>query len=492
MVVGFLAYFANPPPKVPVSEILQRLKTVPYLPIIIGLTVLRLITASVTGLVPDETYYWLWAQHPAAGYYDHPPMVAWWITASTAIFGHSPFAVRLPFILSFLALCWLMFDAARALFDDVVARRTLLWLNACLLLSIGSVIATPDPPSVLMWGMGLWALARLIASGQGWWWLVFGAAAGLGVEAKYTNLFLGLGVAVWMAISRDARRWLLTPWPYAGTIVAFAGMAPNFLWNLTHDFATLQKQFGRMEAGQFTLKYLFEFLLSQPLLLNPLICAFAAAGAAAWWRERSDTRLALLVALPLPLIVYMLLHVFHDRIQGNWPAPIFPGLVLLAACAAQPSWPRVRAWTAPVGIATSVIALMVLSLSSVIKLPGAAGLSQGWDKVAAVVRQHHKQPGMAFVATTDYNTQGQLSFQLRDLTVIGMVERKRYTWLIPNAEGHTGLIVVQARRSVNLDVCFDDVRELGTVSRLDKPNPKSDFRLYSGRLKAPRCELSEN
>lgn len=474
----------------PVSEILQRLKTIPYLPILIGLTVLRLTTASLSGLVPDEAYYWLWAQHPAAGYYDHPPMVAWWITASTAILGHSPFSIRLPFVLSFLALSWLMFDAGRALFNETVARRTLLWLNACLLLSVGSVIATPDPPSVLMWGAGLWALTRLIASNQGWWWLVFGAFAGLGVEAKYTNLFLGLGVAVWVAINRDARRWLLTPWPYLGGMVALIGMAPNLLWNLTHDFATLQKQFGRIEAGQFTLGYLVEFLLSQPLLLNPLICAFAASGAAAWWRERSDMRLSLLIALPLPLIVYMLTHVFHDRIQGNWPAPIFPGLVLLAAYVAETHRPRLRSWTAPVGIAISVVALAVLALSSLIRLPGAAGLSQGWDKVAKAVRQH--QSGAAFVATTDYNTQGELSFHLRGQNVIGMVERERYTWSTLEAAGQTALIVVQARRSINLDVCFEDVRELATVSRLEKPNPKSDFRLYSGRLKTARCELTEN
>ena len=476
----------------PVSEILKRLKTIPYLPIIIGLTVLRLITAGVSGLVPDEAYYWLWAQHPAAGYYDHPPMVAWWITASTALFGHSPFAVRLPFILSFLALSWLMFDAARTLFNDAVARRTLLWLNACLLLSIGSIIATPDPPSVLMWAAGLWALARLIASGQGGWWLVFGLFAGLGVEAKYTNLFLGLGVALWVAINRDARRWLLTPWPYAGAVVALVAMAPNLLWNLTHDFATLQKQFGRIEAGQFTLEYLFEFLLSQPLLLNPLICAFAAMGAVTWWRNHSDARLALLVALPLPLIVYMLTHVFHDRIQGNWPAPIFPGLVLLAAYTAEAKWSGLRAWTAPLGITITLIALMVLSFGSVVRLPGAAGLSQGWDKIAGNVRHHQRQSDAVFVATTDYNTQGELSFHLRDATVVGMVERERYTRPTSDVAGQTALIVVQARRSINLNACFEDVRELATVSRLEKPNPKSDFRLYSGRLKAARCELPEN
>lgn len=489
---GFLAYLASQSRyKRGVTTLLSRFKSIPYLPVIIGLTVLRLVTASTTGLVPDEAYYWLWAQHPAAGYYDHPPMVAWWIAVSTAVFGDSALAVRLPFVLSFLVLSWLMFDAARVLFGTAVARRTLLWLNACLLLSIGSVIATPDPPSVLMWVAGLWALSRLTASGKGWWWLVFGAAAGLGVEAKYTNLFLGLGVVVWVAMDRNARRWLTTPWPYAGALVALAAMAPNLLWNLAHDFATVNKQFGRIGAKTFTLRYLIEFLVSQPVLLNPLIFAFAALGAKIAWRNRLESRWTLLVALPLPLLAYMLVHVFHDRIQGNWPAPIFPGLVLLAAVAAEDRWPRLRTWAAPLGIGLTVLVLALLALGSVVKLPGAAGLSQGWDTVAASIQRRQGEAGATFVATTDYNTQGELTFHMKGMPVIGMVERERYGWPIPDMTGKMALIVVQARKSPKLAACFADVREIGLVSRLGTPDPKSDLRLYSGRLKTARCEVPE-
>ena len=61
-----------------------RLKAIPYLPLILVLTGLRLIAAARAGLAPDESYYWLWAQHPAFGYYDHPPMVALVIRAGTA------------------------------------------------------------------------------------------------------------------------------------------------------------------------------------------------------------------------------------------------------------------------------------------------------------------------------------------------------------------------------------------------------------------------
>ncbi len=474
------------------SALLARLKAIPYLPLLTALTVLRLITAARADLVPDESYYWLWAQHPAAGYYDHPPMVAWWIGAFTTVLGPSPFTVRLPFILSFLAASWLMYDAARRLFDQAVARRTVLWLNACLLVSVGSVIATPDPPSVLMWVAGLWALARLKASGNGWWWLVFGLAAGLGVEAKYTNFFLGMGVAAWMILDRDARRWLVSPALYLGLIVAVAAMAPNLIWNASHGYATLAKQFGRMETGGLTGKFLVELIVSQPLLLNPLIFVFVVTAVKGWLKDR-DPRLTLLIALPLPLVAYLFVHVFHDRIQGNWPAPVFPGLVLLAAASADTitgKWlTHLRTWAAPFGIAISVLFLVYLGLGNFAPLSGAAGLSQGWDTVTGHVRRMQVTRGAQFIATVDYDTEGELSFHLPGVPVIGMAERARYNWPTNEKAGQTAIVVVPASHMPDLYGCFDDVTDLGTVSRGPKPNPKSDFRLYSGRLKAAGCEI---
>ncbi|ESQ88259.1 hypothetical protein ABAC460_16500 [Asticcacaulis sp. AC460] len=505
---------------------LARLTQYPWLTaVVIGMTVLRLITASQVGLVPDEAYYWLWAQHPDLGYYDHPPMVAWWIMATTNYFFDSGFFVRLSFVLSFLGLSWLTYDSARVLFDTAIARRAVLWLNACLLLSIGSVVATPDPPSVLMWAGGLWALARLLTSNKGWWWLVFGLFAGLGVEAKYTNLFLGLGVAAWMVMDKPARRWLLTPWPYLGGLVALAAMAPNLMWNLNHDWTTVEKQFGRIGAQDFTLKFLIEFILSQPLLLNPLIFVFAALGVLAAF-QNSESRLKLLVALPLPLFAYLLVHVFHDRIQGNWTAPVFPGLVLLGAVVAEgiegKGWNRARWLAAPLGIALSVGALVFLALTP--RLPGMGGLSEGWQRLANEIPRH-PGPRVKWIATTDYNTHAELayvgkqsvyynpepffplaccSFHWMQPTLYAMAERERYPWQSSPPAGQSkgfpwqgpppeglALIVVAADKPVDIGKCFSKVQDVGTASRTEKPGKKSSYRLYTGTLKDPNCDLAD-
>ncbi len=473
-----------------------RLKAIPFPILLTVMTVLRLVAAARAPLVPDETYYALWARHPAVGYYDHPPTVAWWIDA-TSVFASAALSIRLLFVLSFIALSWLVFDTGKTLFGSAVARRSLLWLNACLMLSVGTVLATPDPPSVLMWAGGLWALARLQASGKGYWWLVFGLFAGLGVEAKYTNFFLGLGVVLWFMLDREARKSLLTPWPYLGGLVAVAAMAPNLLWNAQHHWLTLAKQFGRITPGHLTAKYLIEFVVSQPALLNPLIFVFVVVAAMAWWKGRDDRRLALLVALPAPAIAYMLVHVFHDRIQGNWTAPLFPGLVVLAAVGAEGitgKWlVRCRDWAAPLGIGLSALALVVLDLGSAMPAIGAAGSGQGWDRLSRDIGVRATTAGASWIAPMDYDTEGELSYHLRGSDITAMEERDRYNW--PNADAahvaQVALIVVPADRHPLLDHCFNGLSDLGVLSRGVKHNARSEFHLYSGRLTMTGCEVEE-
>ena len=63
--------------------------------ITIAAGVVRLVVGALTPLFPDETYYWDWSRHLAAGYFDHPPAIAWTIGAGALVGGATPFGVRL-------------------------------------------------------------------------------------------------------------------------------------------------------------------------------------------------------------------------------------------------------------------------------------------------------------------------------------------------------------------------------------------------------------
>jgi len=52
-------------------------------------------------LIDDEAYYNFWSTSISLGYYDHPPMVAWWIYLGKFIFGSTTLGVRFFPVLSF-------------------------------------------------------------------------------------------------------------------------------------------------------------------------------------------------------------------------------------------------------------------------------------------------------------------------------------------------------------------------------------------------------
>jgi 4-amino-4-deoxy-L-arabinose transferase-like glycosyltransferase len=61
-----------------------------FLPVaifLVLLTIFRLWTMAHIELNSDEAYYWLWSRVPSAGYYDHPPMIAWFLKLFSFAFG---------------------------------------------------------------------------------------------------------------------------------------------------------------------------------------------------------------------------------------------------------------------------------------------------------------------------------------------------------------------------------------------------------------------
>ncbi len=180
----------------------RRLTGWPSLPLAIaitGMALLRVLVAANTGLTDDEAYYRLWALVPAISYVDHPPMTAWMIAAGMWCVGDNPVGIRLAAPLTSLVIPFVMWRTTAILFDRGKAECATWFTLAMPLLAVSGVIVTPDTPSVLFWGLTVWALAELHNSRNANWWLAVGLFSGLGLLSKYVALFLGAGIALWIA-----------------------------------------------------------------------------------------------------------------------------------------------------------------------------------------------------------------------------------------------------------------------------------------------------
>ena len=460
-----------------------------------ALTLLRLLVAGLAPLSPDEAYYWVWSRAPAPGYLDHPPMVAAWIGAGTRLAGEGALGVRLLGPLSAAAGSLLLAHAAEGLFPGRGAGvRAAVLLNATLLLGVGAVTMTPDTPLVLFWTAALWALVRILRTGRGVWWLAVGAAAGGALLSKYTGVLLGAGVLIWLAWVPPLRRWLRDPWPYAGGAVAVALFAPVAIWNAGHGWASFVKQGGR--AGDWdpaeALRHLSELLGGQIGLATPLVFALFAAGALAAARRlpARDPAWTLLAALILPGAAVFVQHALGDRVQGNWPAVLYPAAAVAAGALDGRPWRRLWRPAAVLGFVLTGL-VYVQTVAAPLPLPrrldpGLARLA-GWPELAREADELRAREGAAYLAAESYALASELAWHAPPgVAVLGVEERWRLFDLprpddaAPTGDaGRAGLLVQSTRRSEPPDPArWRDVREVGRLVRARAGVVAEEYRVY--------------
>jgi 4-amino-4-deoxy-L-arabinose transferase-like glycosyltransferase len=335
----------------------RRLRVWPSVAAIaVAAAVLRALAFSATELYSDEAYYWLWSLRPAAGYYDHPPLVAWLI-ALTAPLARGELGVRLAFLVAgaltvvFAALLARELalspspprgerDGARGSGGEApgadartVILHAALLTAAAPLLSIIGAMALPDAPVAAAYTAALWLLAR--ARGTRWLWA--GAAVGVALLAKYTAALLAPALLFLVLWDGELRRELRTPWPWLGALLATAMFLPCLLWNARHDWVSIRFQLGHGFNGNATLGSFVEYVAGQLAGAGPVALA---GGALLLLRSRGSAEKRVAAATLLPLLVTTW-SALRGKVEANWPALAYPALCAAAAVALARLRPRV-------------------------------------------------------------------------------------------------------------------------------------------------------
>jgi dolichol-phosphate mannosyltransferase len=303
------------------------------------LLALRLAFLGIVNLLPEEAYYWNYAQHLDIGYLDHPPMVAWLIWAGTHLFGDTEFGVRIGAYLTWIATGFFVFQLTRNLFGRLPALISIV-LIATLPFYFGSgLMMMPDTPLTAAWAGALYFLERALIGEKhkAWWGL--GLCIGLGMLSKYTIALLGPATLVFVLLDPRSRRWLLRPEPYLAVAIAAGLFSPVIYWNATHDWASFAFQSSRRleDSMNFSLP---ELIGSAALLLSPL--GLMVALAVLWPRRRSfrgretdlsSARRSLFIKIYtlVPLSVFIAFSLLH-QIKLNWTGPVW--LAVLPAMSA--------------------------------------------------------------------------------------------------------------------------------------------------------------
>jgi 4-amino-4-deoxy-L-arabinose transferase-like glycosyltransferase len=437
------------------------------------LTAMRMVYAGVIELRTDEAYYWTWSKESVLSFLDHPPMIAWFIRFGTAIFGDTHFGVRFAGVLAMLAMQLLLADMVRRVTHDIRAVvLAVLMPEAAVYYGLLMAKVAPDVALIPFAVAMVWALVRLVESGDARWWLAAGVFAGLALLSKFTAVMLLPAVLAFMLIPDWRRRWLVSPYPWLAALITVLIFSPVLIWNVQHDWASFRFQFVRAAAThELSLRTVGEFFGLQFFLVGPILLPVVLSGVAltAWRAYRRLDAAAILLSLCVIVpFGYFLWKSLTLRIGDTWPMFLWPlGFAAAAiniATLPRENWPAwmIRSTIAWANIAiASGIALVVgtflYSVASPWNFFGKAdpiGGEAGYEQVANRAQAEMQKIGATWVATTDYRTYAMLRWYLNGrVPVVQINERGRFLGFrdpgMNLIKGHTGLYVAREPDQTN-------------------------------------------
>jgi hypothetical protein len=306
------------------------------------------------GLYPDEAQYWFWAQHLAFGYYSKPPLVAWLIALTTAMFGEGEFGVRLSAPLLHGVAAGFVYALGTRLYDRRVGFWAALVYASLPAVSLSALLISTDAVLMPCWAAALYCFVRAREEEGRRWWLATGIAVGLGLLAKYAMAYWLISAFGFVLLLKAERRHL------RGLLLALAvGLliaAPNLWWNGNHGFVSILhiRDNAQLGGSLFHPAALAKFMISQfgvfgPILLSGLVLLcirpFRLSGA----------RARLLAAFTWPTLLVALVVSLLSRAEPNWAAPAYvSAAVLVVSAALARGWRRTLVASTALHLAAAV------------------------------------------------------------------------------------------------------------------------------------------
>ncbi|WP_018228196.1 ArnT family glycosyltransferase [Methyloversatilis universalis] len=302
----------------------------------------------------DEAYFYWWGRIPAGGFYDHPPMVGWWLAALISV-SEAEWWLRLPSILQPALLSALMLAFLR---DESPAVR---WGTATLMLlapaGLLDVLITTDIPLVYFSVASALAFLHAQRSRSMPAFALAGLLLGGAFLSKYFSVLLGLAYIGWAA-------WRPAAWKWKGlgllVLCALPAGLYNAWWNSQHCWANVMfNVFNRHGNAHLGWQTPLLYLVMMVWLLTPMVAWRLVRAPSAWLRQP-----ALPWLVCVPLAVFALLSLLKT-IGLHWVFSFVPLAFLMYARTVDAATLRRTVNITAVIAAVHAVALLAIGTTSV-------------------------------------------------------------------------------------------------------------------------------
>jgi len=297
------------------------------------LIIFKVLTIYLTSvdLYGDEAQYWLWSQEPNLGYYSKPPLLAWFLSGYTIIFGSSFFALKTFPIIVYIFIFYAIYNLCLYLFFDKKSA----WLCALSFLiipaaSLSSFLISTDLLLLLFWIMSMILLLKTIKNSSSSNFLFLGLFVGLAFLAKYAAIYFFLSLLLLLVLDRKSlNSFKSNPLGVFVFLLSFGiVLAPNVWWNINNGWATLAHTSDNANLQNLNLNFYepIKFLISQIVMVGPFIfiCFIFFLK-----NFRLDFENKFLLTFSLPILIIVLIEGFLVRANANWAAPALISIFII-------------------------------------------------------------------------------------------------------------------------------------------------------------------
>lgn len=408
---------------------------------IILFAVLRLIAVCFMGLMPQDAYYSYYSDSLALSYFDHPPMVAYMIKFFVIFFGKSALSLHLAdFIVTSLTLTFL-YLFLREILNKVQLKRAVILIVTAPVITILSINTTPDVPLLFFWSLSLLLSYKAIKSGEWYWWVLAGLTCGLTFDSKYTGIFLPAGLFLFLLISKEHRKYLLSYKFILFALAVIVAVSPVIIWNIQNNFISLKYQSADRAAGLSSFKFdptLFPgFLGSQLLLALPafLIATYISGFIVVkkfFRQEKIEEHILFAASFALPMLFSFTAISFIYWVKINWIMPVFLSATVLAATYLKNNkiirWQTLFSIIVHIGLIIELIWVPIPVKSD--------DTWKGWEELASKVNTlQEENPNSFFFSDNSYKISAVLNFYSKEHIYAGnVIDKFAYQFALDNSD----------------------------------------------------------
>ncbi len=348
--------------------------------LIVFTTIVRCILAANIEFGNDEVYYWTYALHLQLCYFDHPPLVAFFIRFFTFnLTLNNELFVRLTAIIGAAINTWLIYKILSRIKNEKAGWHAALLYTGCVYTTfISGFLIIPDSPQVVFWLLCVYLLIKIfvLKENQAKNFLWFGIAAGIATMCKVHGVYLWFA-AVLFIICFD-RKQFLKPHLYLSGIITLIIISPIFIWNYNNSFITYTYQGARVVINNgVQLSSFLREIFGEIAYCNPVIFALILITIIKTIRKRlfvtSRELFWLLIFLSLPLILVLwAVSLFRDTLP-HWSGPAYISLLIFTAFYAEKSFKETSFKKILRSANVLVLAVLVIAFSIINFLPASLG-----------------------------------------------------------------------------------------------------------------------